>query len=224
MKVTGRFILGVTIIFVGGLLLLEQTSILPSISHLLWESLWRFWPLILIFVGARLLIQRNDIPGIILLLVGVSILSSNLFGWNFFGIIWPVGLIAIGMSILLGRDRKEVNTSQSEITKDYVSDTVVFWGLERKVKSEDFKGGEFNIAFGGLELDLRDVKVSKGGAKVHINCAFGGVEVFVPKDCRVKTSGTGVLGAWESKVKERDIKEPLLEITGGVVFGGVEIK
>ena len=210
MRINGRFVFGVIIIFIGGLLLLEQTSILPSISHLLWEGLWKFWPLILIFVGARLLIQRNDTPGIILLLLGVSILSSNLFNWNFFGVIWPVGLIAIGMSILLGRDRPKVNTSQSETSKDFISDTVVFWGLERKVKSKNFKGGEFNVAFGGLELDLRDVKVSKSGAKVHINCAFGGVEVFVPKDCRIKTSGTGIFGGWNPKVEEREDRKSVV--------------
>lgn len=225
MKINTKFLLGVTVIVLGILLLLEQTAVIPSISRLIWEGIWKFWPLILIFLGTKLLTERNDIPGIFLLLLGTSILSSNLFNWNFFAIIWPVGLIAIGISILLGRDIKEnVNVSQNESKEGYVSDTVVFWGVDRKITSKNFKGGEFNVAFGGLGLDLRDAKISKDGAKVHVNCAFGGVEIFVPKDCRVKTKGTGFFGAWEPKVEDRGIDTPVLEITGGVVFGGVEIK
>ncbi len=219
-----KFVFGVIVIFIGMLLLLEQASIFPAFSRLVWSSIWKFWPLILIFLGAKFLTERNNVPGIILLLLGVAFLSSNLFSWNFFAVLWPIILIAIGMSILLGTGESTKKPGASQSSKEFLSDTVVFWGLDRKVKSQNFKGGEFNVAFGGLQLDLRDAKIAKGGAKVHINCAFGGVEIFVPKDCRVKTKGSGVFGAWEPKVEDRKVDTPVLEITGGVVFGGVEIK
>ncbi len=224
MKMNSKFLFGVIVIFLGVLLLLEQTSIFPAFSRIIWSVIWKFWPLILIFLGAKFLTQRNNVPGIILLLLGVAFLSSNLFSWNFFAVLWPIILIAIGMSILLGTGETKKKPEAGTSSKEFLSDTVVFWGLDRKVKSQDFKGGEFNVAFGGLQLDLRDAKISKGGAKIHINCAFGGVEIFVPKDCRVKTKGSVVLGAWEPKVEERKVDTPVLEITGGVMFGGVEIK
>jgi predicted membrane protein len=224
MKMNNKFLFGVIVIFVGILLLLEQASIFPEFSRMIWSGIWKFWPLILIFLGAKFLSERNNVPGIILLLLGVAFLSSNLFSWNFFAVLWPIILIAIGMSILLGTGETKKKPEASTSSKEFLSDTVVFWGLDRKIKSQDFKGGEFNVAFGGLQLDLRDAKIAKGGAKVHINCAFGGVEVFVPKDCRVKTKGSGVFGAWEPKVEDRKVDTPVLEITGGVMFGGVEIK
>lgn len=227
MKLSSRFIFGIIVIFLGILLLLEQATLFPSISSMIWTYIWKFWPLILIFFGAKLLIDRANFPGFILLILGVVFLSTNLFGWDFLSVLWPVVLIAIGISILLRDDTgymKKGSTSSKSTSKDYHSESVVFWGSERKIKSKEFKGGEYNVAFGGLELDLREAKIAKGGAKIHVNCAFGGVEIFVPKDCRVKTRGSAFLGAWEPNVEESDVDEPVLEITGGVAFGGVEIK
>lgn len=222
MKDNGKFFFGVIVILIGLLLLLEQANIFPPLAKYLWEFVALFWPLILIFFGAKLLINRNNVPGIILLVLGLAFLSTNLFSWNFFGVLWPVILITIGLSLLFKNESKPGESKSS--SEDRLNDTVVFWGLERKVSSKAFQGGEFNVAFGGLELDLSGAKIHKDGAIVHINCAFGGVEIIVPKDCRIKTSGTAVLGGWESTVKEREVKTPVLEISGSALFGGVEIR
>ena len=48
--------------------------------------------------------------------------------------------------------------------------------------------------------------------------------VIVPKDCKVIANGTGIFGGWDSKIASRDIKSPVLEITGSAIFGGVEVK
>jgi len=90
--------------------------------------------------------------------------------------------------------------------------------------SKNFKGGEVNTVFGGYQLDLRDVKVAKEGAEININCAFGGVEIFVPKDCRVVTNGTGILGGWTPDLKSNEVETPVLTISGVVAFGAVDIK
>lgn len=222
MKINSKFVFGVVIVVVGMLLLFEQAGIFPQLSRYVWLGISKLWPVVLIFFGAKFLISRNDIPGIVLLLLGAAALSNSLFQWNFFAVLWPVIIIAVGVSILFRGEAKPQGKSTSN--DDYMSDTVAFWGIERKIKSKSFKGGEFNVAFGGLELDLREAKIAKDGAKIHINCAFGGVEVFVPKDCRIKTNGTGFLGGWEPKISERDVSDPVLEITGGVMFGGVDIK
>ncbi|MDY0091004.1 MAG: LiaF-related protein, partial [Flavobacteriaceae bacterium] len=173
---------------------------------------------------SKLLIDGNSNGGLILLVVGAVLLSTNLFHWNFFAILWPVLIITIGISILIKNDKGSTNMQKQSSTKDTLNETVVFWGVDKKVKSKEFKGGEINVAFGGCTIDLREAKIAKGGAKLHVNCAFGGVEIFVPKDCRVVTNGTGIFGGWDPKIEESDITEPVLEITGGVAFGGVEIK
>jgi predicted membrane protein len=222
MKRNGRFFFGVIVIVFGIFLLLEQASILPSVSKIFWEILEVFWPLILIFFGVKLLIDRNNVPGMILLVLGVVFLSSNMFTWDFFEILWPVILITLGITLLF---KQEVKGSKKGInSKKEFSETVVFCGLEKKIKSENLENGEFNVAFGSLKLDLKDSSIQKDGAKVHLNCAFGDIEVYVPKDCRIKTEGTAFLGSWDSYIKDREVARPILEISGEVIFGSVKIK
>ncbi len=223
MKISSRFLFGILVVVVGIVLLFEQAGLFPRFSEYIWVFIAKLWPLILVVLGAKLLIVRNTFPGFLLLLLGVAFLSTNLFEWDFFAVLWPVVIISLGVSLLFkSEQKKESGKVVSE--KDLISETVLFWGVDKKVRAKEFKGGEINVAFGGIELDLRDAKVTKDSAKLHINCAFGGVEIFVPKDCRIKTNGTGFLGGWSTHLKERDIDNPVLEITGGVIFGGVEIK
>lgn len=223
MKINPKFLFGVLVVIVGVILLFEQAGVFPLFSKYIWMFFTKLWPLILIAFGAKLLIGRNIFPGFILLLLGIVFLATNLFDWNFFSVLWPVVIIALGVSLLFKtEEKKEEGKVLSE--KEFISESVVFWGVDKKVKSQNFKGGELNVAFGGLQLDLRDCKITKEGARLHINCAFGGVEIFVPKECRIKTDGKGFLGGWDVMLKERKIDEPTLEITGGVIFGGVDIK
>ena len=225
MKNSSRFILGVILITLGILFLIEQTGFLGRFSISIWQLVWTFWPLVLIFLGSRLLIERNTNSGLILLILGVVFLSTNLFQWNFFAVLWPVVIITIGLSILLRREGgSSFNTSKQTTSEEKINETVVFWGVEKVIKSKEFKGGEVSVAFGGIEMDLRESKIAKEGAKINVNCAFGVVEILVPKDCRVITNGTGIFGGWNPKVEESKVAEPVLEITGGVAFGGVEIK
>lgn len=224
MKDSSKFILGVILIVLGFLFLLDQVGLFSTFNVSFWNLFWNFWPLILIFFGVKLLTENNSNGGLILLVLGVLFLSTNLFDWNFFAVLWPVIIITIGLSILFRKNTGRVNVSQKSSSASSINETVLFWGIDRKVTSKSFTGGEISVAFGGAQIDLREAKVAKEGAKLHIGCAFGGVEIFVPKDCRIKTEGSGILGGWESNVADRDVEKPVLEITGGVAFGGVEIK
>jgi len=224
MKNSSKFILGVILILVGILFLIEQTGFLGRYSISIWSFIWTFWPLVLIFSGAKLLVEGNNSGGFVLLILGAVFLATTLFKWDFFSVLWPVIIICIGISILFKNEGTSFNTGTKTSREDLLSETVVFWGVDKKITSKSFKGGEINVAFGGATIDLREAKVVKEGAKLHINCAFGGVEVLVPKDCRVITNGTGILGGWEPKIADSDVEEPVLEITGSVALGGVEIK
>ena len=221
MKISNKMIFGVILVVIGLLLFIDRTGVL---TFNFWSSIWTFWPLILVFLGIKLFFE-NKIPGaIILTTLGTVLFLTNVFDWNFFAILWPLAIIAIGISVLFKEEDFKVNNSSTKGNEEKLDDTAIFWGVEKKNISKDFKGGEVNAIFGGYELDLRESKVSKEGAKLSVNAIFGGVEVSVPKDCRVITNGTGILGGWSSTVKPNDLKTPVLEITGSAIFGGVEIK
>jgi predicted membrane protein len=220
-----KIIFGIVLVVIGTLLLIDRFGLVFPYNIDIWSIIGTFWPLILIIIGGKLLIERNTTGGLILFILGCVLLLTNLFDFNFFAVLWPLLIIGLGLSILFKGDGCYFNrVSSDEDSDDYIKDSILFWGKERKATSKNFKGGDINVAFGAIELNLRDVKVAKKGAKLNVGVAFGGVEIFVPNNCRVKTSGSVVLGGWDPNLKENDVKEPVLEITGTVILGGVEIK
>jgi hypothetical protein len=41
------------------------------------------------------------LPGVILIAIGIIFLVDNIFWWFSFGFIWPLGLIAVGLVLIL---------------------------------------------------------------------------------------------------------------------------
>jgi len=218
---SGKIIFGTILVALGGLLLIERTGLL---NFDIWSSIWTYWPLILVLIGVKLFVEGKTSGAIILTTFGTVLLLTNIFDWNFFAILWPLAIIAVGISIIFKPETPRINSSDKGFNQDRLDDTAIFWGIEKKISSKEFQGGEVNAIFGGYELDLRDAEISKDGAKLTVNAIFGGAEVTVPKNCRVVTSGTGIFGGWSPEIKATDVKEPVLEITGSAIFGGVEIK
>lgn len=209
-----------------GLLILLNNSGVFTIYGLTIEAVWAFfWPAFFVGIGITLLFDRNITPGIIFIIIGLAILASKVLSLNFWSTFWPLILILGGISILFKKDDQiKINSAEKSSNDDFITDTVLFWGVEKKITSKNFKGGEINAIFGGYQLDLREADISKDNAELNINCAFGGVEIFVPKNCRVITNGTGILGGWTPNLPSNKIDEPILTIKGVAAFGGVDIK
>jgi predicted membrane protein len=219
-----KIFIGILLLVVGSLVLVANLGIFPfTISMAIF---WRFfWPALFLGIGITLLFDKNFTAGLIFTVIGLAILATRLLNWGFWSTFWPLILIGVGISILLRRDRHmSLNDAAKESDEAKVDDTVLFWGVDKKIVSKEFKGGEINTVFGGYKLDLREAKIAKDGAELNVNCAFGGVEIFVPDNCRVVTTGTGILGGWTPDIPANKVEEPVLTIKGVAAFGGVEIK
>jgi predicted membrane protein len=225
MKNKTKIFLGILLLLTGALILLNNVGFLAPYGITL-STFWTFfWPALFLGIGITLIFDKNFTPGVIFSLVGLAMLASRLLNWNFWSTFWPLILIGIGLSIILRKDKEvSLNSAAKVSNDDTLDDNVLFWGVEKKLTSKNFKGGEINTIFGGYQLDLRDTKIAKDGAELNVNCAFGGVEIFVPKNCRVVTNGTGILGGWTPNIEPSSVDEPLLTIKGVAAFGGVEIK
>ncbi len=225
MKISSKVFWGAILILIGLTFFLQTTGLLLYLNLTAWEFIfWFLWPLLLVALGVKLLLGRNITAGVVFVALGIIFFLTKLFDWNFFAIFWPVLIIAVGLSIIFKQDDTHFNSGKKYDDSDKLTDTVVFWGLDKNMDSKSFKGGEVNAVFGGAKIDLRNAQIDKDGAKLVLNAAFGGIDVFVPKDCNVETDGIGILGGWENHTKSRDVKSPVLEISGSAVFGGVEIK
>nr|WP_255518476.1 cell wall-active antibiotics response protein [Haloarcula sp. CBA1131] len=79
--------------------------------------------------------------------------------------------------------------------------------------------------FGGIELDLRDVRSSDAPAHVSTTTIFGGTEIRVPREWNVRLDVLPLFGAAEDSRPRSDEehKDVDLVITGFVAFGGLEL-
>jgi predicted membrane protein len=220
-----KIFIGTLLLILGVALFLNNSGLLLPYTISISTFLSFFGPLLFLGIGVTLIFDKNFTAGVIFSILGLAILASRLLSWDFWSTFWPLILIAVGFSILFRREKKiSFNDAASVSAEDDIDDTVLFWGVDKKVTSKDFKGGEINTVFGGYKLDLRKAKISKDDAVLNINCAFGGVEILVPNDCRVITNGTGILGGWVPNIPVNDVEKPVLTIQGVAAFGGVEIK
>ncbi|PWG78127.1 LiaI-LiaF-like domain-containing protein [Pararcticibacter amylolyticus] len=75
---TDKIIWGLVLVFVGGILLLENFDVI----NFQWIVVWRFWPLILILIGANMLFSRGDSKTGELVSVFLTIAALGFIGWQ----------------------------------------------------------------------------------------------------------------------------------------------
>ena len=126
-----RAFLGVTIVSLGGILLLRNLGVITFNSWpLFWGAFWAFAGLLILLFSYRRPIDW--VWGLLLIAVGVLIgLSAygviNIGTWKSF---WPVILIAIGLSVVfgIGSGRRQ---PKKRVTDDGDSEKVaIFYGEE----------------------------------------------------------------------------------------------
>lgn len=216
-----RITTGLIILAIGVGALLGALNIFPF-----WDWFGSWWPLLVVLSGLFILIgdfRKNYIWGTALVLTGVllQLRVSGVVEFNFFSLIIPITLIAIGLTILLHISSRPSVKAGSH---DYDDISVVFSGSESKNKSSTYKGGRVTTIFGGTVLDLRDAKI-ENQATLDLFVLCGGVELKVPRDWKVVSKAMPIAGGVENKSEGGDTqKTPVLVLTGTVALGGVEVK
>ena len=224
MKTNAKLIIGGVLILFGIIFLFDTTGLLSLINLTTGDIIGLLWPAILLALGIKMLFDKNMSIGIVLTSLGTLFLLTYLFHISFFAMLWPMIIIVVGLTMIFRKETPHMTEGKKYYGGDRISETVVFWGIDKNMDSKAFKGGDATVVFGGAKLDLRDAQLDKNGAKLVLNTAFGGIEVLLPKDCNVISDGVGILGGWDNKFNQRESKGPKLEITGTAIFGGIEIK
>ena len=229
---SGKFIFGVIILLAGMALLGLNTGFVPFyFKHILFS-----WQMILIAIGIIFLLTHdNKTPGLIMLAIGTFFILPRVFvfPFNFYGMLWPIILIIVGLIILIRRGHRPSFHIPGQKTETpvpeagYIHEESVFTGTRHKFFYQTFRGGYINCVFGSVDLDLSQATLAEGTTELELNIVFGGVNLVVPSDWKLLVRTNSVIGNFTDKrmvIKESADPSKLLIIKGSIVFGGGEIK
>jgi len=242
---TGRLIFGVVVIVLGVLFTLDSVGVLDAGQFLRW------WPIVPILYGVSRLTgfgcRQNTLVGAIFTVAGALFLLHDfdvipLDPWSLF---WPLVLLAFGFTMVRGslrrsRLRVEPGFPLTRVTRapgeapadgpapsrDSTFTTFVMWsGVERKVTSQDFRGGDATAIMGGAEIDLRQSRLHGGEAVIEVLVLWGGVDLFVPTDWKVSIEAMPFMAGIEdgTRAPSGEVRGHLI-VKGLVLMGGVEVK
>lgn len=224
------FWLGVILLIIGAGSLLDAFGVLEFSDAF---SIW--WPslLMLVAVGQIITGSGSIVGSGVLFTLGALLQLSKLdyLPGGFWSAFWPIILILIGYSLLSARRKKKhdyynngrVGTLNVEGSR--IDRTAFFTGVDTRVASSDFTGGELTAVFGGIEADLRECSIAGNAAHISMTAIFGGIELHVPPSWRVVIKGTPIFGGIDDKstTKPLGADAPTLVLDATVIFGGIEI-
>ena len=191
-----------------------------------------WWTLFIIVPSFISLFNDNDKTGSIVgLLIGIVLLlgCQDIIR---FDLIWklafPVILVVIGLSLVfknvigdkVGNEIKKLN----ENNKEGQSYCATFGGQNVNFDEEKFTGADVNAIFGGVKLDLKNAIIDQD-VVINASAIFGGIDIYVPKNVKVKTKSVPIFGGVNNKANTSpDEKSHTIYINGTAIFGGIEIK
>jgi predicted membrane protein len=227
--VTGQVVLGVLVIGMGLLFLLDNLGLIDM------HRAVSFWPMLFVIVGTVKLCDTRSQGGTLLgaALVGVGILMMldrlDIIDFSV-RTLWPLILIGLGGFLVAKALRSRgvpgsaaAGMLDANSSGETVDITAILGGYERRVTTQDFRGGEITAVMGGCELDMRSASI-RGEAVINVFAFWGGVTIKCPPDWSVILLGTPILGGFEEKTIVPPDGSKRLVIRGYAIMGGVEIR
>jgi len=166
--------------------------------------------------------------GIIIILVGISILIKVIFKIDFpiFKILFGLFLIYLGAKFIFGSFGFSNFRSSGD---DAIFNEVT---IDGKINEKR----EYNAVFGKATIDLRDIELTEKVTKIEVNAVFGGCVIRLNEQTPVKINadaifggvdlpegGAGGFGSSNYESDNFDEARNYLVIQASAVFGGIEI-
>jgi predicted membrane protein len=166
--------------------------------------------------------------GIILIVIGLSIIFRIVFNVGIFRIVIAILIILFGIKVLIGKPN---------LFFSHNDENQVIFG-EKFVQSDPANNSEYNTIFGKSVYDFRQIiSLSPGRTKIKVNTIFGDTEILLPESIPVKIKADAVFGSAtmpngnavafgtvKYNSENSDTSSTYLYIEGAVIFGSLEIK
>jgi len=226
--VTSQMVLGLLVIFFGLLFLLDNLNILDL------HRAVSFWPMVFIIAGTVKLCDTQTRGGqlvgaglaglgVLMILDRMDIIDFNI------RTLWPLFLIGAGGFVLYKAFEARRAGPAVPLDKDggpgsdVVDVAAILGGFERRVSTQNFRGGEITAVMGGCSLDMRTASI-QGEAVINVFAFWGGVTIKCPPDWTVVLQGTPIMGGFEEKTVTPPDGSKRLVVRGYAIMGGVEVR
>ena len=197
--------------------------------NLFFDGWWTLFIIVPCFIG---LFKENEKTGnLIGMFIGIALLLACQ-DISDFDLVWklmfPAILVAIGISIVfkdalggkIGSEIRKLNEKRDGEN----SYCATFAGQNVNFDGEKFTGADLTAVFGGVKCDLRNAIIDSD-VVINTSSTFGGIEIYVPSNVKIKIKSTPIFGGVENKANTKaDENSHTIYINSTVVFGGVEIK
>lgn len=223
-RVTPRLVLGLVVIALGTMFLLDNLHLLRAKEYL------SFWPVVLILVGLMKLLQPGRGPGraagVFWILAGAVLLAvtTDLITFRFRDV-FPIVLLLGGAYIVWQALFATASRAAVADESATIATLAFMGGVNRRILSQDFRGGEVTAIMGGCEIDLSHASIAEGPAVMDLFAWWGGIELKLPEDWTVVSRVLPFMGGFEDKTKATsgDPKKQLI-LKGFAIMGGVEVR
>ena len=226
MKKFGNILWGIVLIVVG--LIIGGNALGITNINIFFDGWWTLFIIVPCFIG---LFKENEKTGNVIGLVIGGALLLACQGLLNFEMVWklvvPVALVIIGVSIIFKDSiHGKINSEISKINKsqkDIPSYCATFSEQNANFENEEFKGADLTAVFGGVKCDLRQAIINSDTV-IKAESIFGGVEIYVPSNVKVKIKSTPIFGGVTDKSVHNQESEHTIYINSTCIFGGVDIK
>jgi len=152
-----------------------------------------YWPLILIYFGLKPFFNEKErknssnlIFGVVIALIGVTVLGNNLNLFFFdLSLIFELGfallLIFAGLRLL-------------KVGKFKDSNWAIMSGIDKKNPGWKLEDESFVAIMGGIDLDLRQAEIIGDEIHLQLTAFMGGVDLKIPKKYNIEMSNISILG------------------------------
>lgn len=118
----------------------------------------------------------------------------------------------------------DMDEDTASVSEDEVFLKNTFGSSGRYINSEEFKKGNFENAFGNMNIYMNNSVISPEGAEIVLEVSFGNLNLYLPAGCRVNLSDESLFGAVDIIGTEvESLNSPIVNIRGEVAFGKVNI-
>ncbi len=145
-------------------------------------------------------------------------------------------LLTIGFGILFhkrprhtgsyshGGCRPEGTACEDTSDENRPSINVSFSGTTRYLRAGALEYANLSCSFGSLEVYFDQVQISPNGAEIFVDCKFGNIELYVPKNWQVSNGTHAGMGSLSfTGTPYHEASSPHVTVSGNISMAGVEV-